>query len=273
MNFRNNGETAASIKIAMPEVVNKFTTLVQYAPEALLSQKRPHISKPERSDIYGSFAMATYDLFMEQAEAYVEKQKRNMTVEERQRLIDKFKTARLGIGVIAMFSEVCVLKLLQEAPSVELEPAQASRVITNSYGFIQNLFDSGPALSMTIARHFLRIRGNVFESEIIDGAMEGGEIVRPDRLEMFRFELAPEGEGTVEPVDLDQTVQGWIDVRGEPPRRQTTCPAEIYTIPNTDTSYTKLIFDSMAQHQQEHILPSYIPLARAALQASTLSSE
>jgi hypothetical protein len=265
-----------SFKEALGDVMSDFKVAALADPEALTYSRRKEITTAYRlpdEDAFGDFANGTFNVFMDRAEQYLKRNARQIdNADELLTLYKKFVVAQLGIGVVALFSEIAPLVYMRDAPDSPLTPESAAEVTRNSYGFIDKILKSGSRVGAYIAVSYVRPdivegRGWLFEGSIINGSL-----LHPERLGGFGLEDS-DGQGPrVTPTGLEPATRKWQEeIETNRIYNPVNCPAALYHDTDTSLNYAEELFGVMVDHAEVHIYPEYLPMARDVINAEVAS--
>lgn len=276
---------ATSMKRAMSDVVGRFGTAAETAPDKL--QHNPWTQVPLKvglhrldslikDDSFGDLAFAVFPVFMEQFRAYKKEHKRWFSRDKESNgkkwdmLEARFKVAKHGLAVTALITEMAPLVWLKENPGDSISPEEAGALARNSYEeTIGKIMLSGGYAGRRMAHQFFSPARGDQGGSIYSGVVINGQLANPDRLRWYQMGNNSNGKpAIVNTAEADDLIRGWLDEASSMPEdeRMINCSAHIYENPITGATTGKDLLDIIAGHAERYIYPRYLPMAQRAIE-------
>src|SRR4051812_9762502 len=163
----------ASMKHALEQIMGSFVDVAERHPERMAAASRIRDIAGAlgwlKEDPFGDFADSADRLFMAQARQYITRHQQEMTMTETDTLLRKFAVAKMGIGVVALFSEVGPLVHFRDR-NTALSPEKAPKLMGNFYCFIDKALQSGSRLGKRFGGLSRGVESDPSKDKIFQGA-------------------------------------------------------------------------------------------------------
>jgi hypothetical protein len=249
-----------TMKSALPVVMLEFEGVAKTDPERLKTATSADLNRlrffnrhPHPTDTFGNLGLAAFGAFMDISESVVGNSSPG--------LLDKLRISKFGIGTIALMAELAPLHHIFDKPAEVPTPAMATNTLANSYGFIDDILQSGEHLGGGIALEYLEPYARSLNTASFNGTLVADKMSMLIRLEKTELKRCQHGGYEVVAVGWDQTMQKALKGSKYNGKAVVSCPAETHKDQATGDPFTRKLFNILTDFVGKHVYPEYIPYA------------